>query len=246
MTYERKDPVTITLRSDFVVDLVQNMGRDDSVLAAMLVSSDKEQEVGDMSLGAAEGRINSLMANKHGTPFEHNAMTFYVEAPIFVFREWHRHRIGVSYNEMSGRYSELPTQFYIPPVHRPLVKVEGTKQMEYATEHGTQKQGQLVQDALVMAYQHAARAYQAQLDAGILKEVARLCLPVATYSKMYFTLNARSMMSFLSLRTNHPEATFPSKPQWEIQQCADMLEAHFADLFPITYNAYVKNGRVAP
>jgi thymidylate synthase (FAD) len=236
----------ITLRSDLIVGLVDHMGDDRSVIRAMLVSSDKDDGVDDMSPSAVQGRVNALMSNKHGTPFEHNAFTFYVEAPIFVFREWHRHRIGVSFNEMSGRYSVLPTQFYVPGRDRPIVPVEGSKQMDYATEHGSEEQWRILRQAHAAAYSEAAIEYQRMLDVGILKEVARNVLPVATYSKMYFTANARSLMAFLSLRTNHPEATFPSKPQWEIARCADQIEAMFADLFPATHSSYVEYGRVAP
>lgn len=267
----------ITLRSDFVVGLVDRMGSDVSVLKAMLVSSDKDTEP-DATTPANRGRINSLMRNHHGTPFEHAAMTFYVEAPIFVYREWHRHRIGVSYNEMSGRYSELPMQFYTPPEDRPLMQKPGSKQMDYELVSGTVELRALKLESDVRAFEVAAEEYRRQLDAGIVKEAARTVLPVATYSKMYFTANPRSIMAFLSLRTRHEPATvsvvteypvrvyrddgveledptlfarrdgamFPSKPQWEIAQCALVLEELFADQFPVTHDAYVKNGRVAP
>ncbi len=110
----------ITFRSDFSVDLVRSTGDDDAVLQAMLVSTLKDDLV--MDEAAKKGRINFMMKNLHGSVFEHNLMTFRVEAPIFVFREWHRHRIN-SINEASGRYTELPPVFYIPFPTRPLMQV---------------------------------------------------------------------------------------------------------------------------
>ena len=238
-------------RSDFTVELVDSMGNDYSILRAMLVASNKDEEagMGQMPLSAAEGRINALMRERHGTPFEHAAMTFYVEAPIFVFREWHRHRIGVSINEQSGRYSELPGMFYLPPNARPLVKVEGTKQMDYVSEAGTPEQRESLLAAMRESYTFAYDTYLDSLADGIVKEVARMVLPVGVYSKMYWTCNPRSLMAFLSLRVRDETATFPSKPQWEIDACArfmEQAEGMFSSLFPITHTAFVKHGRVAP
>lgn len=268
----------LTFRSDFKVGLVDHMGGDESVLRAMLVASDldnpDEWKITPESLPKNTGRINALMRDRHGSPFEHNALTFYVEAPIMVFREWHRHRIGVSINEQSGRYSELPPMFYLPPRERPIIKVEGTKQMDYVSELGTDDQYWDMVESYKFANEVAYQQYQNMLTAGIVKEVARGVLPVNIYSKMYWTCNARSLMAFLSLRVRvdkpfydrsidiagHPEGTlaavnpdgavFLSKPQWEINQCADLMENAaeecFKTLFPVTYRAFLHNGRVAP
>lgn len=242
----------IQFRSDFKVGLVDHMGGDESVLRAMLVASDLDdpEQWRVVDTPQNTGRIRSLMRDRHGSPFEHNAMTFYVEAPIFVFREWHRHRIGISINEQSGRYSELPPMFYIPPRHRPMRKVPGSKQMEYKVEQSAFDvyNRKINGDKQVMTFCY--EEYQRQLEDGIVKESARNCLPVATYSKMYWTCNARSLMAFLSLRVRDDTATFPSKPQWEINECALIMEhaaEHcFATLFPVTHEAFVTNGRVAP
>lgn len=121
----------LTFRSDFTVDLVEQLGSDDSVLRAMLISTLKDASVDDMPREAKAGRIRYLMKGRHGTPFEHNIMTFRSEAPIFVYREWHRHRIGVSINEQSGRYVELPPMFYIPPPERALKQVGKPGAYEY-------------------------------------------------------------------------------------------------------------------
>lgn len=235
----------LILRNDFTVALVDHMGNDDSIIKAMLVSTKGAES---LDAEATPGRINFLMANRHGTPFEHNAMTFYVEAPIAVFREWHRHRIGVSYNEMSARYTQLPPMFYIPPPDRPLVQVG--KPGHYTFVPGTD--GQMIETGkwLTKAYWTAYETYEHLLAQGVAKEVARMCLPVGIYSAMYFTCNARSMMSFLSLRVKEEGSTFPSYPQWEIEQCARAMENGmtdaFAKLFPMTYESFVRNGRVSP
>lgn len=235
----------IIFRSDVIAKNIDHMGGDESIIEAMLVSSDKDQLVEEMmDIPKTEGRIRFLMRKKHGTPFEHNALKFYVEAPIFVFREWHRHRIGWSYNEQSGRYSELPPMFYIPHVDRPLMQVG--KPGNYTYEPGTFElykwlEKDMKEQAISQYY-----SYQERLDRGIAKEVARMSLGVNIYSKMYATCNARSLMAFLSLRTNVPEATFPSTPMWEIEAAARMTEEAFMALFPITYKAWVDFGRVAP
>lgn len=263
----------ITFRSDMAVSLVDHMGNDDAVLRAMLVASSKESLVVDMTEKAKRGRINRLMRERHGSPFEHNALTFYVEAPIFVFREWHRHRVGISINEQSGRYSELPPMFYVPLPERPMVKVDGAKQMDYVMAPADETTYVYKVEGDKTIFTLCYMEYERQLRLGIAKEVARNVLPVAIYSKMYWTCNARSLMAFLSLRTRHepfweiveddnPEhgdelfrmrrggAMFPSKPQWEINQCANLMahaaEECFSTLFPMTYEAFINNGRVCP
>lgn len=237
--------VEVAFRSDMVALNRDHMGGDESVIEAMLVSTDNDQLVQEMAeIPKTEGRIRFLMRKKHGTPFEHNALKFYVEAPIFVFREWHRHRIGWSYNEQSGRYSELPPMFYVPHLDRPLIQVG--KPGNYTYEPGTYAQYMwLVEDIKNQAISQYI-SYQERLKRGYAKEVARMSLGVNVYTKMYATCNARSLMAFLSLRTNVPEATFPSTPMWEIEAAAKMTEATLKALFPITYNAWVEFGRVAP
>jgi thymidylate synthase (FAD) len=237
--------VEVAFRSDMVAINRDHMGGDESIIEAMLVSTDNDQLVQEMAeIPKTEGRIRFLMRKKHGTPFEHNALKFYVEAPIFVFREWHRHRIGWSYNEQSGRYSELPPMFYVPHIDRPLIQVG--KPGNYTYEPGTYAQYMwLVEDIKNQSISQYI-SYQDRLKRGYAKEVARMSLGVNVYTKMYATCNARSLMAFLSLRTNVPEATFPSTPMWEIEAAAKMTEATLKTLFPITYNAWVEFGRVAP
>ncbi|MFJ3974854.1 FAD-dependent thymidylate synthase [Streptomyces sp. NPDC090021] len=189
------------------------------------------------------GLIGYLMRERHGSPFEHGSLTLYVEAPIFVFREWQRHRIA-SYNEESARYRELKPDFYLPPVDRDLVQVG--KPGAYTFEPGTIEQLATVDTELSTAYRAAYEAYERMLAAGIAREIARAALPVGTYSSMYVTMNPRGLMNFLSLRTHRQDATFVSHPQREIEVCAEKAEAIFRALMPITHAAFEKNGRVAP
>src|SRR5689334_6653052 len=188
--------------------------------------------------------INYLMRDRHGSPFEHSSMTFLVTAPIFVFREFHRHRVGWSYNEESGRYRELQPVFYVPGPDRDLQQVG--KPGHYTFVPGTEEQRATVTEATATAYAAAHAAYRRMLEAGVAREVARTVLPVGTYSSMYATCNARSLMAFLSLRTRREDATFPSFPQREIELVAERMEEHFARLMPITHAAFVAYGRVSP
>lgn len=235
---------TVSFRSDFTTDIIDVAGGDDSVLEAMLISTLKDDDVPRMDVTAKQGRINFLMRNRHGTPFEHNMIKFRSEAPIFVYREWHRHRIGVSINEQSGRYKELPPMFYIPGPERPLTQVGKPGAYEFVP--GTDEQYEFLVNTMKMNAVDAYWEYEQLLDKGIAREVARMVLPVNIYSSMYWTCNARSLMAFLSLRVNEPDAAYPSKPMWEIDACARAMEQVFADAFPHTHAAFVEFGRVCP
>ena len=236
----------IQFRSDVTVELVRSAARDADVLFAARVST-----LGEQSLDGAEeeagardqGLINYLMRDRHGSPFEHNSMTFYVQAPIFVFREFMRHRIA-SYNEESGRYRELRPVFYIPAPERNLIQIGKTGHYEFIP--GTPDQTELVQAEARATSIAAYESYQRILDSGVAREVARIVLPLNIYSSMYVTMNARSLMNFLSLRTKREGTHFPSFPQREIELVAEQMEALWAELMPFTYAAFNKNGRVAP
>lgn len=233
----------ITFRSDMTVELIQSMGGDDSVVRSARVST-TSGTTGDISLGEREkGLINFLMRDRHGTPFEHNGFTFYIEAPIFVFREFMRHRIA-SYNEESGRYKELAPVFYVPGEDRKLVQVG--KPGAYTFEEGTYDQKVMVPAEMKRVTKDAYQSYKRMLDGGVAREVARAVLPVNIYSSMYVTMNARALMNFLSLRTTREGTHFPSFPQREIEMVAEKMECFFAEKMPVTYESFNKNGRVAP
>lgn len=242
--------MTITLKSDIDVSLVQHVGGDHMIVAAAKVSTNGTDAAALAEESNAEGNaglINYLIKHRHGSPFEHGLMTFFVHAPIFVWREWHRHRIGWSYNEESGRYKQLEPVFYIPKADRPMMKVNDWKpgRPKFTRCHDQAVFEQLC-DNLEDSYHLAYDLYQANLDLGIDPGLARDCLPVGIYSGCWVTCNPRSMMAFLSLRTHEPEATFVSYPLWEIDVAARKLEGEFARLYPLTHQAFVANGRVAP
>jgi thymidylate synthase (FAD) len=232
------------LRDDVTVELVRASATDNDVIASARVSTIGEQAEHGRDQDASTGLINYLMRDRHGTPFEHNSMTFLVSAPIFVFREFHRHRVGWSYNEESARYREMRPTFYVPAAGRPLAQ-QG-KPGAYQFTQGTPAQHDNMRRELHAAYAEAWRAYQQMIGAGVAREIARACLPVGIYSSMYATCNARSLMHFLSLRTKRENAKIPSFPQHEIQLVADAMEAYWAELMPATHAAFEQHGRVAP
>jgi thymidylate synthase (FAD) len=235
----------IQFRDDVSVELVKSSASDADVIWAARVSTAGDKSLEDVGADPAksEGLINYLARERHGSPFEHTSMTFFISAPIFVFREFMRHRIA-SYNEESGRYRELRPVFYVPSKDRKLVQVG--KPGAYSFVEGTTEQYQMTVDAIKETCTLAYENYQKLLTAGVAREVARAVLPVTLYSSMYVTMNARALMNFLSLRTAREGSHFPSYPQREIEMVAEKMEAEFAKLMPITYGAFQKSGRIAP
>jgi len=219
---------------------VSTVGEDSKVIADLLAMNDEDRENEERR---SKGLINYLMRDRHGSPFEHNSFNFYIQAPIFVFREFMRHRIA-SYNEESGRYKELSPKFYIPAKNRNLVQVG--KAGAYDFVPGSAKQHRAVDRMVRLATRTSYFAYKVMLKFGVAREVARIILPLNIYSSMYVTMNARSLMNFLSLRTKSEDSHFPSFPQREIEMVAEQMEEIFKEAMPETYAAFVKNGRVAP
>jgi thymidylate synthase (FAD) len=235
----------IRFRDDMTVELVKHAASDADVIWAARVSTKGESSLADIEADPerSAGLINYLMRDRHGTPFEHSSMTFYVRAPIFVFREFMRHRT-FSYNEESGRYRELEPEFYVPGPERKLVQVGKAGRYDFVA--GTPEQHKLVTEATRESYRQAYAAYREMLDAGVAREVARTVLPVGLYSSMYATCNARALMNFLSLRTRRDDAAYPSFPQREIELVAEAMEREWAAIMPLTHAAFEANGRVAP
>ena len=237
---------TPSFRSDMTVELIKHSASDTDVLFAARVSTAGEQSLDELSKDPerSKGLINFLMRDRHGSPFEHNSMTFFISAPIFVFREFHRHRVGWSYNEESGRYRQLEPVFYVPGEDRKLVQQGRPGKYEFVA--GTPEQHALVTKTMEESYRQSYAAYQEMLAAGVAREVARAALPVGLYSSMYATCNARSLMHFLGLRTKDERSRVPSFPQREIEMVAELMERAWAGLMPLTYAAFNANGRVAP
>ncbi|MFA5918209.1 MAG: FAD-dependent thymidylate synthase [Candidatus Nanopelagicaceae bacterium] len=234
-----------TFRSDMSVELVKSSASDADIIWAARVSTAGEQSLEEISKDPARsaGLINYLARERHGSPFEHTSMTFFISAPIFVFREFMRHRIA-SYNEESGRYRELRPVFYVPAPERKLIQIGKTG--SYSFIDGTPEQYEITVEAMKESYVYSYERYQRMLEAGIAREVARAVLPVGLYSSMYVTMNARALMNFLSLRTSREGSHFPSYPQREIEMVAEKMEDIFAELMPLTHGAFEKSGRIAP
>jgi thymidylate synthase (FAD) len=216
------------------IELLESAADDLSVVNAARVSLDNwhnEMEEGDDKL------IGFLMRERHGTPFEHSFFKFRVEAPIFVFREWQRHRVGHSYNEMSGRYTEMEQKFYRPDRFRAQKGKPGAYFFEEIAfdDPRTFEWAEDMDEVYMLAWE----TYQKFLREGMAKEQARAVLPVGLYSKMIWSCNARSLMHFCGLR-NAPQALK------EIRDLAAEAENALYAQMPITQAAFVKNGRVAP
>lgn len=243
MRKRRKVISDVTFSSEIPVQLIKHSASDADIAFAARVSTIGERSLSHMSAEELQGLINFLMRERHGSPFEHSVFTFYVKAPIFVWREHMRHRMA-SYNEESGRYKVLSAEFYTPAPDRKLQQVGKTG--AYTFEDGTEEQHAITAVQYRAACQDAYMAYEEMLRVGVAKEVARGVLPLTIYSSAYVTMNARALMNFLSLRTSDPDSRFPSYPQHEIEMVGRKYEETFKSVMPMTYEAFVANGRVAP
>lgn len=231
----------IVFRSDSSVELMDHMGNDERVVRAARVSTGYDEEAASWD---KQGKlIKYLMKNRHGSPFEKGVFEFRIECPIFVAREFMRHRVA-SYNESSARYSKMKSVFWVPAPARPLIQ-EG-KPGHYVMKPGTKEQYDLACNELRLVADYAYESYEHMLEAGITREVARAALTVGIYTSFYVTMNARSLMNFLSLRVDDPDAAYPSKPQYEIEGVALQMEDFFMRKMPLTYNAFIEARRVAP
>ena len=224
---------TVTVLDHGFVRLDDAMADDLSVANAARVSFARRKEELDE---ADEGLIRFLMRDRHGTPFEHNAFRFHVRCPIFVAREWFRHRIG-SFNEFSLRYAKATDDFYVPDAAD--VRSQVGKPGAYSFEPVDAELAERTRDELQAVYEHAFATYERLVEAGVARELARSVLPVGAYTQFYWTLNARALMNFVSLRNSE-------FAQLEIRRYGEAVEAFLADKMPVTHAAFVANGRVAP
>lgn len=234
----------LTFRSDVDVELYKTDASDLDVARAAWVSTKGRDSMDANPETRVPGLINYLMRDRHGSPFEHNSFTFVISCPIFVVREFHRHRAGWSYNEESGRYTQLQPVFYLPAEDRKLQ--QSGKPGHYIFQTGSEEQILLTENGIRTISEKSWAEYEFLLERGIAKEVARMVLPLNIYTTFWATCNARSLMHFLSLRTENDDALFPSHPQLEIQLVANKMEQFFKDAMPLTYEAWNNNKRVAP
>jgi thymidylate synthase (FAD) len=215
------------------VRLDESMASDLSVVNAARVSfARRKEEMDDSDVGL----VRFLLRERHGTPFEHNAFRFHIRAPIFVAREWFRHRVG-SFNEFSMRYAKATDDFYVPAADD--VRTQVGKPGSYSFEPVDPEVAEATREELRSVYGAAYAAYERLVELGVARELARAVIPVGAYTEFYWTVNARSLMNFVSLRA-------ADTAQREIRRYADACERFLADEMPVTYEAFVAAGRVGP
>lgn len=209
------------------VHLYKTDASDLDVARAAWVSQDAEAHKKEKEPGRVEGLINFLVREGHTSTLEHNHFTFIVKTPIFVSRQIVRHRT-LSINEISGRYSEIPAEAYVPLPNRPMVQTGKVGSYEFSTsnEHyAVAAKG--IKDATEMAYER----YSDMLHSGVAKEVARLVLPTNMMTSLMLSANLNNWFKFLKLRT-------ADDAQWEIREVAQKIEEHIKEVTPITHNAW--------
>jgi thymidylate synthase (FAD) len=195
--------------------------------------------------------ITAMLKGRHGTPFEKGMMTVYIDAPAVVWWEWTRHRFmsldveDFSFSLESGRYKVLDGEFYAPPSYRPCKEPAGFKPMRPVLEDDKVVAAMFEQQVKNGAFA-AWERYGAALEFGAARELSRLRLPFSVYYAGYVSANPRTWLQFFSLRTKSDNATYPTFPQWEIQEVSEQCEALFKHRWPLTYAAFVQTGRVAP
>jgi thymidylate synthase (FAD) len=224
---------TVQVLDHGFVRLDDAMATDLSVVNAARVSFARRKEVMDES---DEGLIRFLMRDRHGTPFEHNSFRFHIRAPIFVAREWMRHRVG-SFNEFSMRYAKATDDFYVPEADD--VRSQVGKPGAYSFEPVSPELAEQTREELQAVYEAAYATYQRLVEAGVARELARCAIPVGAYTEFFWTVNARSLMNFVSLRA-------AETAQREIRRYAEACESFLAERMPVTHDAFVAADRVAP
>lgn len=206
------------------VRLVDSMGTDLSVVRAARVSHDAAWRAGQ-DQGSDEKLIRYLWANKHSTPFESVQFTFEVKAPIFVFRQWHRHRTW-SYNELSARYRELPEEVYMPDF-----RAQSSKNKQGSDGMISEADAMNLRFAFKETYERSFETYRTALKLGVAREIARSVLPVATYSHMFASVNLLNLLKFLTLRCD-------SHAQYEIRVYADAMRELIRPIVPVCLLAW--------
>ena len=208
------------------VRLVDHMGSDLSIVRAARVSYDADWRAGEDD-GKDAKLISYLYRNKHTSPFESVTFTFEVKAPIFVFRQWHRHRTA-SYNEISARYTELDEGFYVPALEQITTQSASNKQMRTSVQHPHAEE---LRTFIEAGCREAFALYRELIDKGCPRELARGVLPVNAYSRMFVTVNAHNLLHFLRLRL-HPHA------QYEIRVYAKAIAELIEPIVPHTMKVF--------
>lgn len=213
-----------------LVRLVESMGNDLSIVRSARVSYNAEWRTGE-DAGKDEKLINYLIKNRHTSPLECVQFTFEVKAPIFVFRQWHRHRTW-SFNEVSARYSELPEEFYIPASEQVGVQSSSNKQMRIVGDDASFSQKDI--DFINDLQEHSCKGfalYRDHLKSGVPRELARCLLGLNTYSHMFATVDLHNLFHFLNLRLH-------SHAQYEIRVYAEAMLSLIKPVVPIAVRAW--------
>lgn len=220
----------IEFKSDVTVELIDMMGSEQRIVQAARVSTKGAQAEAQ----EAKGLVKFLVREKHEVPLEHCVMTFRIHAPIFVTRQILKHRL-TSISEESGRYRELDPVFYTPDETRPVVQTGKTGEYRFVPDAAANL---LAYDAIAVNSMTAWANYEKLLSQGIAKEVARTVLPTNLYSTMYMTINLRSALNFIALRT----ARYGSHPQHEIALVGEQVRDVLAEHFPTVLEAWEARG----
>lgn len=210
------------------VRLVDRMGTDLSAVRAARVSYDGDDKTGNDPIADAK-LLRYMIMNNHTSPFESVVFTFEVKAPIFVYRQWHRHRTW-SYNELSARYAKLDEGFYVPSPE--VIGVQSAKDKQARDIDALMGPKHIAQSQIIRGQsEQAIRIYMQLLEGGVPRELARSVLPVNVYSRMYATVDLHNLMHFLFLRTN-------MHAQWEIRQYAKAIWEIVQPFVPTTMGAF--------
>lgn len=186
-----------------------------------------------------EKLLRYLWTNRHTSPFEMAGAVFEIYAPIFVVREWQRHRVqslseGLSFNEMSGRYVELPDDYYIPTVDRIKASRQSLKNKQGSEDGFTDTDAHTLWEQMRAAVLESRRAYDHFLARGVAREVARMVLPTNQYSRLRVSANLWGWLHFLELRLG-------DGAQWEIREYAKVVGQILQTTFPRTYSLFAEN-----
>lgn len=221
--------MTVEFVSESTVELIQSNATDEMVAMAAWVSNNLVSEERLKDTKKVQGLINFLYREKHMSPFEHGQFTFKITTPIFVAREFHRHRTQ-SYNEMSGRYTEMPPMFYVPSLDRPMV--QSGKIGEYTFVEDRELSVEVIRELIEGSEDQYAR-YLRLKELGAANEVARMALTVNIMTQFYATVNPRNLMQFLDLRD-------ADQALYEIREVAGKMAHIFENTMPLTHGAWAK------
>ena len=216
------------------IEVLDHIGDDLTVANSARVSFGKRKKTYDKS---DERLVTYLAKHKHFSPFRHLVVQFHIKAPEFVMRQWYKHVVGIettssyptkdhAWNEISGRYVPVE-EYYVPSIWRQ--QSEDNKQASAGEIDNQEEAAQKYRDALQVINYH----YKSLLDLGVAKEQARVLLPLAAYTEIYWTASFQAIMNFIELR-DEPTA------QWEIRQYAQTLKRIMLDIYPRTVNIWSK------